>query len=53
MPELPIIKQRTVVTAAMRLIGSVERSRLTQQQSSLLVSIPTTVTQSLLPYDKP
>lgn len=48
MPKLPVIKQRTVVAAAMRLIGSVERSRLTQQQSDLLVQIPVTITQSLL-----
>lgn len=41
----------TTTTLAIRLVGSVERSRLTQQQSSLLVSIPSTITVGLLPYD--
>jgi hypothetical protein len=53
MPTLPVIKQPTVVTSAMRLIGSVERSRQTQHNASLLVSIPTTVIKGLLPHESP
>lgn len=48
---LPVIKQNTLVSDAMRLIDSVERSRLTQQQSTLLALLPVTVIQGLLAHD--
>ena len=48
---LPVIKERTIVSDAIRLIHSVERARLTQQQSTLLALVPTTVIQGLLAHD--
>lgn len=49
--ELPKIKQTTTVTAAMRLIKSVEQSRKTQLNSSLLALLPINICQGLLSHD--
>ena len=50
MIKLPVLPP-TTTTLAIRLTKSVDRSRLTRQQSSLLVSIPSSITVGLLAHD--